>query len=249
MRSKLIFVLILTAMIGLAEARERGGGWNRRGGMGGMLGGLFGGNRESPAAAMEIHEGKVFLINGGSLYVIDAAQMQIEGTASLTELARSEMEKEKKADDAETVPLPHYIQNYDKNNDGKIEKDEVENPDRTWRMLGRMDRDGDNVITGKEANSSMDRFSKQIMGSRKPAVIKIAGDKVLVLANNRMFKFNRADLKFESSVPVPDQDISRARTDRRKRDAEAAKEKVKRDKEEAEKKAVAPPKPPAGEGF
>jgi hypothetical protein len=244
MRGKLIIVVLLAAMTGLAEARQGRGG--RRGG---PFGG-FGGPRENPAAAMEIQEGKVFLINGSTLYKVDAREMKVEASVSLAELAKAEAEKEAEAKEKtkkDTVPLPQYLQRFDKNNDGKIEKEEAggEN-DRTWRWIGRIDRDGDNVITGKEARESERRMTRQFTGSRKPAVIKIVEKSVLVLTKDRMFKFERETLKFEGSVAVPDDDLAKARAERRKRDAEAAKQRA---KERKEKDSVKPPKAPEGDGF
>jgi hypothetical protein len=194
------------------------------------------------AATMEVHGGKIYLLNDMALFKIDQATMKVEATASLAEAVEAKAEARAKGG----VPLPAFLTRYDVDNDGKISEKEVPDGPKTWRALARYDRDRDGVILGEEAQAVMWLGYANSARMRKPAIIKIVGDSVLIFAHDRLFKFNRATLASASNLDVTDPAVRKTQEDRQKRMVDATVNREARTSIWRRRPQVKPTKTPVG---
>ena len=155
------------------------------------------------AAAMEVVAGKVYVLDGSTLARIDLETLTKEATATLTLDA----------------PRHPYLVRFDANEDGELTENELPNPESWERVSAAYDRNEDGAVSRDELPQTPD---SELTG---PAVIKVVGDEVLVLAGGRLYKFAARDLESRGNVlvngePADQQQKTRRSAERRRRTAE-----------------------------
>jgi len=141
-----------------------------------------------------LHEGKLYIVDGATLYRVDMDTLKVEAKADLTGLGWT---KERKlAEQAD------WIRRQDQNGDGVLS----EADGRVWRWRRRQDRNGDGKVTREEADVTPP-------GQAGGAVLFVFKGKLVMLRNVTLFKFDLKTLKLDSyehvrplkDIPKPDE--------------------------------------------
>jgi len=138
-----------------------------------------------------MHDGKLFIVDGTTLYCVDLDTLKVAAKADLTGLGWTA--KRKLAEQAE------WIRRQDQNQDGVL----TEADGRVWRWRRRQDHNGDGKVTRDEADVTPP-------GQAGEAVLFVHKGHLVMLRNGALFRFDIKTLKLESYEhvrplkPLPD---------------------------------------------
>jgi len=138
-----------------------------------------------------MHDGKLFIVDGATLYCVDLDTLKVAAKADLTGLGWTA--KRKLAEQAE------WIRRQDQNQDGVL----TEADGRVWRWRRRQDHNGDGKVTRDEADVTPP-------GQAGEAVLFVHKGHLVMLRNGALFRFDIKTLKLESYEhvrplkPLPD---------------------------------------------
>ena len=140
------------------------------------------GRPTAPSYAMEVEGKFAYVVIGTHVFKIRLEDMSVAAEKDLTEDGGAEGSLAK-----------DFIAKLDKDGDGKISREEWRGPGE-W--FDRLDRDGDGAVSEEEVPEELlKRFARKAKpAGGGPALIRFAGEHVLVMVGTTVYKLQKSDL-------------------------------------------------------